>query len=973
MFDTPAPRVFGLQPGADFPARLVDGVLARLSAGGPERLARVTIYLNTSGMRRRVAECFAARGATLLPRLRLITELADDPLLTGQGRAMSALGRRLELAVLIDGLLRKEASLAPRGALFDLADSLAGLMDEMRGEGVAPMTVAGLDVSGHSDHWARAQQFITLVEGFFATDSRPDGEARQRLAVLAQIARWQAVPPQDPMILAGSTGSRGTTALLMQAVAGLPQGAVVLPGYDFAMPSDVWDGMEDALTHEAHPQFRLRHVVAGLGLAHGDVRAWEATPPPNMARNRMISLSLRPAPVTDQWIRDGAGLGDLVAATEGMTLVEAPSPRHEALAIAYVLRQAVEGGKTACLISPDRDLTRRVAAALDRWGIRADDSAGQPLQQTAPGRLLRMVANGLGQALSVDLLLALLKHPLVHSSDARGPHLLLTRRLELWVRRHGPAFPDGAFLRGWAAVEKTEGAVEWAEALAVVLEAMVAAVPLPLGQMVRQHRALTEALAAGVGGGSGALWEKETGAEALAAMQELEAEAPESLRMTPGDYAPLLAGVLGRRQARSALLGDVRIQIMGAQETRVQGADLVILGGLTEGSWPEMPAPDPWLNRRLRRDAGLLLPERRVGLSAHDYQMAVAAPEVVLSRAERSAEAETVPSRWLNRLTNLLSGLPETGGQAALAAMRARGADILAQVAVLETPIAAAAVARPSPRPPVSARPRQLSITQVETLIIDSYATYASRILGLSSLNPLRPEADFRLRGEVVHEVLERFLKVAPLPQDPEEAAALLMQITEAVLVEVVPWPVMRLAWQARMQRIALPFAKATLAKDSTPVLLEKKAGVPLPGVEFTLIGKPDRIDCLPDGTLHVMDYKSGAPPSKKDMETHRKQLHLAAVMAWLGAFEELGPRETSKISYIAVKPGLKELEDELDAAKVAETLAQLVQLIKAYDDPATGYTAKRAALAQRGDYDHLSRFGEWSIVADAVAEDVGQ
>ena len=411
------------------------------------------------------------------------------------------------------------------------------------------------------------------------------------------------------------------------------------------------------------------------------------------------------------------------------------------------LRGAVEAGKSACLISPDRDLTRRVAAALDRWGIRPDDSAGQPLQQTAPGRLLRMVANGLGQALSVDQLLALLKHPLVHSGDGRGAHLLAVRRLELRLRRYGPAFPDGAFLRRWAGAEKTEGAVAWAAALAVVLEDMAGAAALPLGQMVRRHRALTEALAAGVGAGSGGLWEKETGAKALAVMQELEAEAPESLVMSPGDYAALLGGVLAGQQATSAVLGDARVQILGAQETRIQGADLVILGGLTGGSWPEMPAADPWLNRRLRRDAGLLLPERRVGLSAHDYQMAVAAPEVVLSRAERSAEAETVPSRWLNRLANLLSGLPGNGGGVALAAMRARGAAVLAEVAVLEAPVVTDAALRPSPRPPVSARPRALSITQVETLITDSYAIYASKILALVGAEPAAARGGFPVAG----------------------------------------------------------------------------------------------------------------------------------------------------------------------------------------------------------------------------------
>ena len=971
MFPNPGPRVFGLPPGVDFPTRLLDGLIARIGPGAPERLARVTVIVNTARMRRRLTALFAGRGAGFLPRLRLITELAEDPLLAGAEKPASALGRRLELAVLIDRLLKTDPGLAPRSALFDLADSLAGLMDEMRGEGVSAQRVAGLDVSEHSAHWARAQRFLTLAEGFFAEDSRPDAETRQRLAVQRLIARWQDQPPVDPVILAGSTGSRGTTAMLMQAVARLPQGAVVLPGFDFDLPADVWEGMDDTLTHEAHPQFRLRTLLAALKLPPTGIECWEDTPPPSPARNRVISLSLRPAPVTDQWLRDGAVLGDLVAATTGMTLIEAPSPRHEAQAIALLLREAVEAGKTACLITPDRDLTRRVAAALDRWGLRPDDSAGQPLQQTAPGRLLRLTANALGRPLSTDQLLAILKHPLVHSGADRGPHLLMTRDLELHLRRKGPPFPDAGFLQGWAAAQKHPGAAGWGASVAALVTALADVTEGPLPRLAKRHRALTEALA---GIAAGGLWDKEAGAEARAAMEELETEAPESLRLSAPDYAHLLGGVLARREVRLVVLADERVQILGAQEARIQGAELVILGGLNEGSWPEAPAPDPWLNRRLRRDAGLLLPERRVGLSAHDYQMAVAAPQVVLSHARRSAEAETVPSRWLNRLMNLLRGLPDAAGPAALKAMEERGDRVLDLASALEMPVPVAAAGRPSPRPPAEARPRQLSITQVERLITNPFDIYAEHVLRLRALNPLRPEADYRLRGEVVHTVLERFLKTDPLPEAPEDAATLLMQIAEAVLAEEVPWPVARAEWRSRMQRVALPFAEATLSKDSTPVVLEKKAALRLDGMDFTLTGKPDRIDLLPDGTLHVIDYKTGEPPSKADMNQHSKQLHLAAVMALEGVFADLGPRVTSRISYQAMKPGLKTTEVDLGEEAVHETLAGLRALITAYQARETGFTAQRAATDKPGpsDFDHLARMGEWTIASEAEGQDVG-
>ncbi|MEZ5798666.1 MAG: double-strand break repair protein AddB [Paracoccaceae bacterium] len=967
MFTQAGPRVFGLPPGVDFPARLLDGLIERLGPGAPERMAQVTLFLNTARMRRRVVQLLAARGATFLPRLRLIAELADDPLLAEGARATSSLGRRLDLAVLIERLLRSDPGLAPRSALFDLADSLAGLMDEMQGEGVSPAQVAALDVAEHSAHWARAQRFLALAAQVIAADPALDAEARQRRAVERLIARWQAVPPQGPVILAGSTGSRGTTQLLMQAVARLPQGAVVLPGFDYDLPGHVWDGMEEALVHEGHPQFRLGALLRGLGL-ETPVPEWVAGAAPWPARNRMISLALRPAPVTDQWISEGAGLGDLRAAAQAMTLIEAPSPRQEAMAIALVLRGAVETGRRVCLITPDRDLTRRVAAALDRWGLRPDDSAGQPLPQTAPGRLLRLVAEAMGRPLSADQLLVLLKHPLAQSGPGRGLHQRLVRTLELRLRRKGPAFPDAGFLAAWA---EAEGAADWGRTMAGVLDLLAAPAEGALADLVRRHRAIAEALA----GGPGGLWDMEAGAEALAAIEELERDAPAQLHLAGADYAPLLAGVLARREVRSAVLADERVQILGAQEARIQGADLVVLGGLNEGSWPEAPAPDPWLNRRLRREAGLLLPERRVGLSAHDFQMAVAGPEVVLTRAHRTADAETVPARWLNRLTNLMRGLPGGHGPEALAAMQARGARVLSQVAALEAPDTVQPAGRPSPRPPVSARPRQLSITAIETLISNPFDIYARHVLRLSPLNPLRPEADHRLRGEVVHEVLERFLKSAPLPDQAEAAAELLMQITDQVLQDTVPWPVARADWRQKMGRIALPFSRAVLARDSQPVLLEQKAAVRLPGVDFTLTGKPDRIDLLPDGSVHVIDYKTGEPPAAKDMDLHRKQLHLAAVMALQGAFPRLGPRVAGQITYQSLKPGLKEVSRSLTEDDIHQVLQELEALVTAYLTRATGFTARRAALDRQpgSDFDHLARLGEWTIADPASGTDVGE
>ena len=489
-----APNLFALPPGVDFPAELVAGLLERMAGQPPEALARVTLILNTQRMRRRVTECLQASGARLLPRLLLVTDLGVlSPEVLPP--AVPPLRRRLELSVLLDKLLATGSTDFPRTALYDLADSLATLMEEMQGEGVHPERIAALDVADHSAHWARTQGFLGIVSEALAGEAA-DGEARLRRAVLALAARWQDQPPTAPVIVAGSTGSRGTTALLMQAVAKLPQGAVVLPGYDFDMPEAVWHGMDDALTAEDHPQYRFRHLMDLLGCGPEAVQHWTKAEAPAPGRNRLISLSLRPAPITDQWLEEGPHLPDLMAATEAMTLIEAPGERAEAFALALILRQAAEKGVRAALVSPDRNLTRRVTSALDRWGIRPDDSAGRPLALSAPGRMLRQMAALFGQRLTGDALLAALKHPLAFSGPGRGQHLVLTREYELHLRRHGPAFPDAASLMAWADGVKQERAQDWARIVGGVLCGQEGVRRMPLPAMVARHLDLIERLAA---------------------------------------------------------------------------------------------------------------------------------------------------------------------------------------------------------------------------------------------------------------------------------------------------------------------------------------------------------------------------------------------------------------------------------------------------------------------------------------------
>ena len=975
MFEPSAkPRLFAVPCGADFPRALVEGLRRRSQDLPPEALARAELIVNTSRMARRVRSLFDTGPAMLLPRMLLLTDLAQRATLDGLPPALPPLRRRLELSQLIAKLLDAQPDLASRASLYDLSDSLAALIDEMQGEGVSTDTIRTLDVSDMSGHWARAQAFIGIADEFTGLhEGAMDAQARQRQVVLNLIEQWQDSPPQHPVILAGSTGSRGTTLMLMQAIARLPQGAVVLPGFDFDQPEHVWSGLDDPLISEDHPQYRFHKLMKDLELSPGDVQPWTDTPPVSPERNRLVSLALRPAPVTDAWMSEGPLLTGLGKATENVTLIEAPSPRAEALAIALRLRQAAEDGQTAALITPDRMLTRQVSAALDRWDILPDDSAGQPLQLSPPGRFLRHVAGLFCKPLACDSLLTLLKHPLTHDGADRGDHLRQTRELELSLRRNGPPFPDAAAFAGFEnGRDLTPGWTAWLSACFADQEI---AGTLPLTGWVERLRGLAERIAAGSQAeGAGTLWDKKAGQAALACIENLEAEAPYGGEMSARDFADLLGALLSQGEVRDRDAPYGSIMIWGTLEARVQGADLVILGGLNEGSWPEAASPDPWLNRQLRNQAGLLLPERRIGLSAHDFQQAIAAPEVWLTRAERSEEADTVPSRWLNRLTNLLSGLPDQGGRASLETMRAKGRQWLGWAEALEEPTPLPQYPRPSPCPPVAARPRRLTITEIPRLIRDPYAIYAKHVLRLKPLNPLVQEPDALLRGIVVHEVFEHFIKEAQADPSLLTTSHLIGKTRELLEIHV-PWPVARILWHSRIRKIAGDFVLAEQERQARakPVAFEAKGSARLDPLDFTIACRADRIDMDDRGFLHLYDYKTGTPPSETQQKKFEKQLLIEAAMAEEGAFDDLGAAEVARALFIGLGSKLSEVRAPLEDEPPAKIWDELRTLIGAYFEPDQGYSSRRMVHRDdiAGDYDHLARYGEWDRSATPQQEDL--
>lgn len=963
--------LFALPCGADFAGAFADGLIARMRGRPPQDMARVTVYANAGQSLLALRDALVWRGPLVLPQLRLIADI-------GGGAATAPLARRLELGRLIDAALRAQPDLAQGQSVPELAASLAGLMAEMQLEGLDAGALDRIDASDHAQHWGRALAFLRIAAGYYLSDPPQDRESRQRAAAEALAAAWaqgQALP-RGPVVVAGSTGSHGATRDFMRAVARLRMGAVVLPGFDPDLPPAVWDSLDARA--EDHPQARYAPFLAEFGAP----RDWLPGAAPDPARNRLISLALRPAPVTDQWITEGPALGPLPPATANLTLIEAEQPGHEAEAIALIIRHAVQNAQPVTLIAADRMLTRRVQSALDRWGIIPDDSAGQPLPLTAPGLFLRHVADLFGAELMIDGLLVLLKHPVTATglgADYRRDHNRHSRDLELALRRHGPAFPDGAALRKWAE-RGDEKSKPWALWLAGLLDRIVPLAadraPRPLAARLVDLRGLAQDLAAGPGGSADAseLWGKAAGGLARGVLDHLAVHADLGHDLRPAEFRDLLHEELQAQAVRQDVAAHPLVRFRGPREARSEAVGQVILAGLNEGGWPQALPPDPWLSRPMRLAAGLTLPERRVGLSAHDFQQAVGAAQVILTRAHRDADAETIPARWLNRLTNLLGGLPAQDGPQALEDMRKRGQhwlDLAKAQAQPQRRLSPAA--RPSPIPPAPAL-SEMSVTEVRTLIRDPYAVYARRVLGLRALEPLRPEPDAADRGNALHAIMDRFLRGLPdLPETPEVMRDRLLVITDAVLAEQVPWPSARLFWRARIAGVAdrLMADEAARLQHGRPVLIEDRGALTVPGAAFRLTARPDRLDRLADGRIQVFDYKSGKPPTDKQIAHFDKQLPLEAAMVELGGFPRLGPAEVAGISYIQLGGDGKTEPRDFGPGQALETWQGFVSLIGLYLRGERGFTARLAMERSdhASDYDHLSRHGEWDTTEPAVEE----
>jgi ATP-dependent helicase/nuclease subunit B len=890
MPEARAPKVFSIPVYRSFADALAAGLIAQY---GRDRmlLARGMILVPSNRAVRAVTDAFVRRAENglLLPRIVAIGDTGEAPGVALDGAdsdippAVDPLTRRMILARLV----QQERSVAGQrvGAAeaMRLATELAGTLDELIAEDCTPADLRALDVGPVlAGHWQKSLDlFATVIERWpeeLAKLGRIDLPERRNRLLRGVAQAWRENPPRHFVVAAGVTSSAKAIADLLAVVARLPQGAVVLPGLDLASPDAEWDAIATTKENagiETHPQHHLRLLLDRIRVTRAEVVRWRwgDGKPRKAVRGRVMSNAFAPARFTSKWI----GLPSPQRALKDVRLSTFAAPADEAQGIAIALREALETpARTAALVTPDRGLAGRVGAHLRRWGIEADDSAGQPLAAMPVGVLIQAIAALGVEHFAPTALLAVLKHPLVQRGEARLPWLDGVRRLDLALRGPRPA-PGLGGLAAWlksgtererAVRDRAQGWWTGTAPLFASFEAAFAAPRPSFGDLLAAIRVLLETL------GGESVWAGPAGRCAADLFADLESR----YDLGPADFStndllPLLRQLLGEQAIRPPQGGHPRISIYGLIEARLQQADLLVLGGLNEGSWPAATVADPWLSPRVRRELGLADPERRVGLAAHDLASALGAGEVLLTRSERDARSATIPSRFLLRLEAMTGGLAKDERLPELAT-------------AIDVNLGEQEPAhRPAPSPPVADRPRRISVTDVDRLKADPYAFYAKAMLRLSPLDPVDADPGPAWRGSAVHAVLDAWMREDGLHPDR------LQPRIEALLNEPGVHPLIRTLWQPRLAEacewIAARIATQRAEDRREPLKSELRGRATIAGIELT--GIADRIDRLDDGRLAIVDYKTGTAPSGKAVQAgYSMQLGLLAAIAERGGFPEV-------------------------------------------------------------------------------------
>ncbi|MGD9638833.1 MAG: double-strand break repair protein AddB [Alphaproteobacteria bacterium] len=954
-------------------------------------LCDITIFLPNRRACRSLAEAFlrlSAGKVILLPKILSLGDIDDDDLTLLSTKeieippAINELEKKLILSKLIKAKFEAKDNPISYDTALSLASELSKLLNEVINEGADLDKINDLIPQEFAEHWQETIDFLSIITTYWQPILEEKGciesaERRQRL-IDEQINYWHHNPPQNTVIMAGFSGFQPIISQMMNTVANLDKGLVVFYGLDFLLSDDAYSHIE-----ENHPQYGIKRFLEKLELSRFDVSELDFLDLElknnghifNQSRVKLCSEIMLPAENTKDWL-EADGIDD--EAVSGLNVINFKDHREEALGIALMMRQALETkGKTAALVTPDRNLARSVAAELERWHITLDDSAGKPLTKTPIGIFILLTAEMVIKDFAPKELLSALKHPFSCGGISAPAFRSMVRKLEIAVLR-GVCPTNGinglktALIRFCTEHNKSDELSSWLDELSAKAQLfydLCQKETASFKELLKAHMEFIEELASDdQEKGYFKLWRNDDGEAAAEFISSLYEKADLLPTIRPQEYFGIISNLMSPQNVRSKYHSHNRLAILGLMEARLQRYDLMIMGSVNEEIWSTVNT-DPFMNRKMRSEIGLPSPDCYLGFMAYDFAANFCAPRVVITRAGKENGSPTTCSRWLLKLSAIIDILELNDVFNA----NSKSSELLKYyISAIDKPEKIEAIAPPAPCPPVESRPRKLAVTGIETLMRDPYAIYAKHILKIKALDNIAKEPEAKEFGSLIHEIIADFLAGS------SRSLENLLQIGRSKFdAEQYPASIKSFWWQD-----FLSIASWLINEENNHQGAIKKSFCEIKGgfnfaaslAPFELYAIADRINLLTDNTLEIVDYKTGTIPSKKHiLAGFSPQLPLEVVIAEQGGFKELQGYLVSDVCFWELKG--REKSKKISKTEVIEQAERafegLKALINAFDNPATPYQSRPhpTYAPKYSDYQHLARVKEWASSEDNEGE----
>ena len=959
-------NIYNIQASKSFLQSLITGIIAKFGSD-PIDICKIKILLPTKRACRMFDETYLEMmdyKPCVIPKTYPIGDLGEDEIIIENFlqeapefylKVRSPISD-FEQHIILAKLIQKHHKTKKLNLLdsMDLATSLISFYADFKRDEIEFSELNKLEMFDISEGWQEMLEFLKIVTEeypkYLLSIKKSDPVTYRNYLINMMSEIWQKNPPSHPVIIAGSTGSIAVTRKLIKTIYSMKNGYVILPSVDLSLDEETWNILD--LTH---PGYMLKQLLDYVGIDRNDVIEWDGSTI-NEENAKFMHAVFTPSFLTYKW-----HLLEKNLKPHNFKLIECEKLSSEAQVISLIIRDFIEedASKKAIIVTNNQDLAKIIRTYVKRWDLNIENSAGDKISETKIGKIFTLAAEMLNSNFEASETLALLKHVLDSDDD----------KLSLFEKI---VFRDLKLKNGLNSIYKK---LEQDPEILLWFKDFIAR-----GSEFISYRNKTsnfnEILIAhikfieNIYGGREKLYQGKIGEKFHACLTMLLGVSEQINKVSFSEYSRIFQNFMNSQTIRIPDNTYPNIKILSPIEARHIDADLVIIAGVNETVWPRSIPTNPWMSKAMRKELGLSPEEHIISLSAHDFYKLCHMKNVIITYSNYIDGSPSTPSRWIQRIRALAEYLSiENDLKPDKPFLEwARAIDFSGKY----EPISA-----PSPVPALNIRPRKLSVTQIEKLIRNPYAIYASSILNLKKLTPLEKEPDNADFGSFIHKVLDSYNKQYDKISDNHEE--FLLNIAKKILEDYREFEIYDF-WRQRFLNISKWFLEYDSKERKNHQIYSEISGkisFETANGPFTLTAKADRIAIDKYDNISIIDYKTGYLPSLHDSNNFLSpQLSLEGLIATRNGFKSLDigvNYSITSLTYILLKASensseIRHIKNSEDAGEemqqfITLTSHNLQELILKYDNPATSYQAypDKKIAPSYDDYEHLSRVKEWS------------